>query len=109
MNTLTYEQVLQDLADLLRNFNGREYSGDIGPQTRFFGDLGMMSIDAVVLGETLEQQYGRRFPFPQFLAGLAARGAEDLAIGELAEFLWQQLANPIFPPSPLYSGERGRG
>ncbi len=91
MSAPEYEQVLAHLAELLRNFNGREYSGDIGPQTLFFADLGMMSIDAVVLAETLEQQYGRRFPFPRFLAGLSAQGAEDMAVGELAEFLWQSL------------------
>jgi hypothetical protein len=45
----------------------------------------------VVLGETLERHYGRRFPFPQFLAGLAQGGAEDLGIGELAEFLHRSL------------------
>jgi acyl carrier protein len=87
MNPAVYEDVLAHLAELLRSFNGREYSGPIGPETMFFADLGMMSIDAVVLAETLEQQYGQRFPFPQFLAGLAARGAEDMAVGELAAFL----------------------
>lgn len=87
MNPQTFEQVMAHLAGLLQNFNGKEYSGDIGPETLFFADLGMMSIDAVVLGETLEKEYGRRFPFPQFLAGLAQRGAQDLRIGELAEFL----------------------
>ncbi len=91
MNPPTREQVLAHLAGLLRNFNGREYSGDIGPDTLFFGDLGMMSIDAVVLGETLEGHYGRRFPFPQFLAGLAQRGAEDLSVGELTEFLYRNM------------------
>jgi len=91
MTSSTFEQVLAHLAGLLRNFNGREYSGDIGPETLFFGDLGMMSIDAVVLAETLEKHYGRRFPFPQFLAGLAQRGAQDLSVGELAEFLSRNL------------------
>jgi acyl carrier protein len=85
------QQVFDHLALLLRCFNGREYSGDIGPQTLFFADLGMMSIDAVVLAETLEQHYGRRFPFPRFLAQLAQRGAEDLAIGDLATFLHENL------------------
>ena len=37
------------------NFHGREYSGPIGPETRFFADLGLASIDAVVLGETLQR------------------------------------------------------
>jgi acyl carrier protein len=95
MNPPAYEEVMEHLAGLLRDFNGREYSGEIGAQTLFFADLGMMSIDAVVLAETLEQQYGRRFPFPQFLAGLAARGAEDMPVGELAEFLWSHLSKAL--------------
>jgi acyl carrier protein len=91
MSRASLQDVQAHLARLLSHFNGREYSGAIGPQTLFFADLGMMSIDAVVLGEALEKHYGRRFPFPQFLAGLAQRGAQDLPIGELAEFLHRNL------------------
>jgi acyl carrier protein len=87
----THEQVLNHLRGVLQDFNGREYSGEIGPGTLFFADLGMMSIDAVVLAETLERHYGRRFPFPQFLAGLAQRKAQDMEIGELASFLAKHL------------------
>jgi acyl carrier protein len=91
MRPETPEQILHDLADLLRDFNGREYSGPIGPHTLFFGDLGMVSIDAVVLAETLEQGYGRKFPFNDFLADLGRRGVEDLEVGELARFLSRHL------------------
>ena len=55
--------------------------------TLFFGDLGMVSIDAVMLAETLEQRYGRKFPSPEFLAELGRRGAQDLEVGELVQFL----------------------
>ncbi len=92
MNAPSLQQVLYDLAGLLRDFNGREYSGPITPQTLFFADLGMMSIDAVVLAETLERRYGRAFPFVAFLAGLKQRGVDDLTVGELAAFLHQELS-----------------
>lgn len=85
------QEVMAYLSDLLQNFNGREYSGPIGPDTLFFSELGMMSIDAVVLGETVESHYRQKFPFPRFLAALAQRGAEDMSIGELAEFLAEHL------------------
>lgn len=91
MTSSNQEQILEDLAGLVRNFQGREYSGDIGPHTLFFGDLGMVSIDAVVLREMLEQRYGRKFPFHLFLAELSQRGAQDLELGELARFLHQEL------------------
>jgi acyl carrier protein len=92
MSAPSEEQVFQDLAGVMqRTFPDREYSGPVGPRTRFFGDLGLASIDAVVLAEKLEQHYGRRLPFGPFLAGLRLRGAEDLELGELVAFLRQHL------------------
>jgi acyl carrier protein len=87
MSVPSPEQILADLAQILRQFNGREYSGPLGPETLFFGDLGMASIDAVVLAETLEEHYGRKFPFQQFLSELGHLGARDLELGRLAAFL----------------------
>lgn len=90
---MTSGEVLADLESLLRSFQGREYSGTIDRQTRFFGDLGFASIDAVVLGEALEKHYGRKIPFHQLLAELGQRQAEDLELGELADFLSRYLSS----------------
>jgi acyl carrier protein len=90
---MTEQEILRDLEGILRDFEGREYSGAIGPQTRFFADLGCASIDAVVLGETLERHYGRPLPFGEFLADLGRRGAQDVTLGELAAFLAMHLGN----------------
>lgn len=89
--TITKEQIMNDVAGILRNFNGREYSGDIGPETAFFADLGLASIDAVVLGETLEEHYGRKLPFHLFMADLGRRAVRDIPLGELVAFLYQHL------------------
>jgi acyl carrier protein len=94
MSSLSREQILNDLADILRDFHGREYSGPIGPQTRFFGDLGLASIDAVVLGETIEERYGRKIPFHEFMAELGQRAVRDIELGDLAGFLHKHLTNP---------------
>ena len=91
MNQYTHEQIMLDLAGMLGNFNGREYGGQITPQTKFSADLGMASIDAVVLGETVELHYGRKLPFGQFLADLGRQGARDVEVGVLAEFLHKHL------------------
>ena len=91
MSAPTRQQIHADLAGLLANFNGREYSGDITPETLFFADLGLVSIDAVLLGETLEQFYGQKLPFGPFLSGLAKKGVRDIAVGELTAFLCQHL------------------
>jgi acyl carrier protein len=85
------DDIMADLAGILGSFHGREYSGPITPQTRFFADLGLASIDAVVLGETLEEYYGRSLPFPDFLADLGRRAVRDIELGELAAFLRRHL------------------
>lgn len=91
MSTLTHDQILNDLASMLKNFHGREYDGEITPQTLFFGDLGLASIDAVVLGETIEDHYGRKVPFDRFLAELGQRAVRDIEMNELAGFLHRHL------------------
>lgn len=78
---------LVDLAEIFRNFHGREYSGPIGRETRFFADLGLASIDAVVLGEMLESHYGRKLPFGELMAELGKRADRDMRLGELVTFL----------------------
>ena len=83
--------ILADVAAILADFHGRQYSGAIGPETRFFGDLGLASIDAVVLGETLEGHYGRPLPFSRLLADLGRRADRDLTMGELVAFLRDEL------------------
>jgi acyl carrier protein len=90
MTARTPETILRELADVVRQtFPDRDYSGPVESPTRVFADLGLASIDVVVLAEKLEQFYGRRLPFGPFLAGLRTRGAEDLELGELVTFLQQ--------------------
>jgi acyl carrier protein len=85
------QQIVEDLAGILRDFQGRRFTGPIGPETLFFDDLGFVSIDAVVLGERLQEHYGRSLPFREFLEEM--RGAEvlDIQIGQLAAFLHRHL------------------
>jgi acyl carrier protein len=79
--------ILAEVAAILADFGGRGYSGPIGPETRFFADLGLASIDAVVLGETLSAHYGRPLPFGQLMADLGRRAERDMTVGEVVEFL----------------------
>jgi acyl carrier protein len=94
MAGLSREQVLRDLAGLLKNYQGREYSEVIDGQTRFFADLGLTSIHAVYFVELLERHYGRQFPFQEFLSTLVEVQAEDLELKDLVEFLYQQMHTP---------------
>jgi len=93
MMSRTEPEILAELAGMLADFGGREYSGPIGRETRFFADLGLASIDAVVLGEQLQDHYGRVLPFGELMGDLGRRADRDLPIGELAAFLARHL-NP---------------
>jgi acyl carrier protein len=85
------QQILNQLAELLSNFQGREFSDPITSETLFFADLGFASIDAVVLGEELESYFGQSIPFQKFLQELNERQVRDIAVGDLARFLSQYL------------------
>jgi len=83
--------VLDDLIALLRNFPSCRYSGALDAHIYFFKDLGMASIDAVVLAEMLEQFYGQKFPFSSFMKTLQEKSVRDLQLQELAEFIEKNL------------------
>lgn len=86
------EQLYADLATIVATaFPDRDVSVPIGPDTKVFADIGLASIELVVLGERLEQFYGRKLSYGPFLAGLRNRGAEDLELGELVAFLQAQI------------------
>ena len=89
--SVSEREVLADLARILSDFEGREYSGAIDRETRFFADLGLASIDAVVLGEKLQEHYGRPLPFGELMADLGRAEDRDLSIGRLADFLVRRL------------------
>jgi acyl carrier protein len=91
MITPTDGQILADLAPLLAALHGQDYGG-LTPETRFFADLGLASIDAVVLGEGLERHYGRPLPFGELMAELGRKTDRDMTLGELAAFLRRHLA-----------------
>jgi acyl carrier protein len=97
MTPATQSDILADLARVFADFEGREYSGPIVASTRFFADLGLASIDAVVLGETLQERYDRPLPFGELMADLGRREDRDLTLGELAAFLAKSLHHKDLP------------
>ena len=83
----TAETVLADLADVVaRTFSDRDFPS-VGLDSRAFADLGLASIDLVVLAEQLEVHYGTKLPFGVFLKGLRDRGSDDVVLGDLVAFL----------------------
>jgi len=82
-------QVLQGILELLEEAQGDwEYEGEIGPDTRFVADLGLESLEIVVLSTMVQQRYGR-LPFPQFFEEIGQRPEEqrDISVAELALFV----------------------
>ena len=79
--------ILDDVITVLERELGVQSSSPITEDTRFFADLGLASIDAVVLSERLQEHYGRSLPFNELMAEMGRRTERDLAIGELVAFL----------------------
>ena len=86
-------EILDDLIAVLDRDLGVQSSSPITEDTRFFADLGLASIDAVVLSERLQEHYGRSLPFQELMAEMGRRTERDLSIGELVEFLAANLAS----------------
>ena len=83
------EQVLAELAAVVsRTFPDRDFP-EVDLESRAFSDLGLASIDLVVLAEQLEVNFGRKLPFGAFLKTLRDRGADDVSLGDLVAFLQQ--------------------
>jgi acyl carrier protein len=84
-------EILGDIASILSTQLGVQSSGSIDLETRFFADLGLASIDAVVLGEAIQNHYNRPLPFNDLMAEIGRRTDRDLSIGELVAFVSEHL------------------
>jgi acyl carrier protein len=81
--------VLAGILSLLEELAGDwEYDGEIGPDTYFIADLGLESLEIVVLGTMIQQRYGR-LPFAEYLDELGQRPIEerDVTVAEVAAFV----------------------
>jgi acyl carrier protein len=81
--------VLDGVLEMLSELSGDwEYDGDITADTYFLADLGLESLDIVVLGTLIQQRYGR-LPFPEFLEELGQRPVEerDVTVVEVVAFV----------------------
>lgn len=84
-------QVLAEILGLMNQLAGDwEYSGSITANTRLLADLGLESLDLVVLGTSIQQRYGR-LPFAEYLADIGQRPLEerDITVGELVTYVCQ--------------------
>ncbi|MFJ7962380.1 acyl carrier protein [Streptomyces sp. NPDC096324] len=83
-------QVLADIAGLLTRLLEDEYGLDdveIGMATTFNRDLELESIDLVTLSGLLEERYGGRVNFAEFLAGMEFDEIIGLTVGQLVAYV----------------------
>src|SRR5215470_9810287 len=86
------EDIKQDMLKLLRQLaEDWEYEGEITPETRFFTDLQLASLDVVVLGASIQEYYEQVLPFADFYAEVGRRQTRDVTVGEWVDFIFQHL------------------
>ena len=76
-----------------------EYSGEITSETFFVADLGLESIDIVVLATTIQNRYKQSLPFSEFFANIGQREVQDIRLDEFVQFVHQHLDNSDVSPS----------
>lgn len=64
---------------------------EIGMDTRFLTDLELESIDLVALSVRIQERYGERVNFAEFIAGLDLDEIIELRVGQLVAFITRSL------------------
>lgn len=98
------ETVLAEVLELVNELAGDwEYDGEVTPDTLFLSDLGLESLDLVVLGTSIQYKYGQ-LPFAEYLAALGDKPVEerDVSVNDFVEFITTSL--PQIPAQPAASG-----
>lgn len=86
--SLTYEQVLEDVLQLLNQLSDDwEYSDEVTAETGLLTDLGFESLELVVLGVSIQEHYKDQIPFEEFLTDIGERKLDDIYVGELVRFI----------------------
>lgn len=81
--------VLAEVLDLIEQMaDDWEYSGAVTADTLFLSDMGLESLDLVILGTMIQQRYGQ-LPFAEFLAEIGQRpvAERDVTVGELVDYI----------------------
>jgi len=78
-----HEYVMATLQELCRDW---DYSRPLGPESLLFTELGLESLDAVVLGTVIQEHFQKPMPFAELLSEIG-RDQRDLSIRELVDFI----------------------
>ncbi len=84
--------IQEDMLSLLRELaDDWEYTETITEDTYLFSDMGLESLDVVVLGTAVQEHYGQVLPFPEFFAEVGQREVPDISVGEWVDFIYKHL------------------
>jgi acyl carrier protein len=90
--TRTKQEIMDEVLSLLTQLaSDWEFEGEIRAETRLFADLGFQSLDAVVLGNSLQERLGRSIPYGELLTEIGRRPINDVTVGEWVDFTWRHL------------------
>jgi acyl carrier protein len=78
------EKTLEDLA---RDW---DLSAAVSPDSKLFSELGLESLDAVILATSIQEKYGKTMPFAELFAEIGQQ-QRDLTVAELVDFTWRSL------------------
>jgi acyl carrier protein len=88
----TREKIQDDVMELLSELaDDWEYEGTITEETKLLGDMGLESLDIVVLATSLQQRYNQDLPFSEFFAEIGQRPTPDVSVREWTDFMVQHL------------------
>jgi|GEM_PF-710940 len=83
-------QLIATLEDFTADWDS-EFEGDMNRDTKLLADLSFESIDIIQLVVAIEEDFGKRkLPFETLLMK-DGRYVDDLSIGQISDFLAQQL------------------
>lgn len=82
------EYITKKILDLSKDW---DYDDPITPTSKLFGELGMESLDVVVLAIAIQEHFRQPMPFAELFADIG-QSQRDLTIEELTKFVSDQVA-----------------
>ena len=91
MNNSRQEVLVNFVEFLSRLADDWEYSGEITEETYLLADMGLASLDVVILANAVQEHYGKVFPFPEFFAEIGQGELRDVSVAEWVDFIYGHL------------------
>lgn len=89
-----FKDIVQILGELADDW---EYDGAFTEDTLFRGDMGLESLDVVVLAAEVQEHYAQVLPFNHLFSEIGQRELHDITIGEWVDFIDEHLTEAYAP------------